>query len=223
MIDAKKERGSNSLTKTEKKKLSANQSITSKKRLNDYGEFFTPENIVDDMLSMVDSQLQRLDSRFLEPACGTGNFLVPVLKRKLSLAKKRYKGIPHEFAQYSILALSSIYGIELLPDNANLCRERLFSLWEKEYRRICKDEYDANINHTAKFILECTIFSSEALSMKTITGEPIVFSEWAFIKPRVFQRTEFLYQATPGDGMTDDSVFLRKYVDDYRRIWNHVD
>lgn len=223
MIDAKKERGSNSLTKTEKKKLSANQSITSKKRLNDYGEFFTPENIVDDMLSMVDSQLQRLDSRFLEPACGTGNFLVPVLKRKLSLAKKRYKGIPHEFAQYSILALSSIYGIELLPDNANLCRERLFSLWEKEYRRICKDEYDENIIHTAKFILECNIVAGDALSMKTITGEPIVFSEWAFIKPRVFQRTEFLYQATPGDGMTDDSVFLRKYVDDYRRIWNHVD
>lgn len=200
-----------------------NKLSISKQRLAEYGEYFTPENIVDDMLKMVDGQLERLDSRFLEPACGTGNFLVPILTRKLLIAKKKYKKVQFEYEQKSILALSSLYGIELLSENVVICRERLFSIWEREYRHVCKDNCNEDTVHTAKFIVECNIVNGDALTMKTSNGTPIVFSEWAFVKPRLLQRTEYTFSSLSDYLSSEPSVQLKKYIKDYRRIWNSVD
>src|SRR5690554_6185883 len=110
-----------------------NKQVKSKKRVADHGEVFTAEREVNAMLDLVKDETERIDSRFLEPACGDGNFLAEILRRKLSVVNKQYgKNLP-DYERYSILALSSIYGVDLLEDNIEDCRERLYDIWEKDY------------------------------------------------------------------------------------------
>lgn len=197
-----------------------------KDRLTAYGEYFTPPNIVEDMLEMVSAQLERIDSRFLEPACGTGNFLVPVLDKKLQLAYRQYRKIPFEYEQQSLLALGSIYGIELQIDNVIVCRDRLFSIWEKAYKKVCRQQYSEDTIKSAKFIINRNIVCGNALTMKDEQDRPLVLSEWAFIMPRKLQRTDYLFANLSNTETTrteEASEFLKKYVMDYRRIWDNVD
>jgi type I restriction-modification system DNA methylase subunit len=105
------------------------EQVKSKKRVTDHGEVFTDHKEVNSMLDLVKQETENIDSRFLEPACGTGNFLVEILRRKLAIVEKRYSKNQIEYERYSLIALSSIYGIELLPDNAITCRERLFGIF----------------------------------------------------------------------------------------------
>src|SRR5680860_385146 len=99
--------------------------VKSKQRVVDHGEVFTPAWMVEAMLDLVKDESERIDSRFLEPACGSGNFLVPVLKRKLTTVRARYGKSDFENRHHALLALMSIYGIELLEDNIAECRENL--------------------------------------------------------------------------------------------------
>ncbi|HWV48663.1 MAG TPA: N-6 DNA methylase [Microbacterium sp.] len=103
----------------------AEQLVKSRQRVSDHGEVFTPRWLVDDMLDLVKSETERIDSRFLEPACGSGNFLVPVLERKLAAVQAKHGKSEFEKRHYALFALMCIYGIELLPDNAVECRENL--------------------------------------------------------------------------------------------------
>ena len=98
--------------------------IKSKDRVANHGEVFTNIREVNAMLDLVKDETHRIDSRFLEPACGTGNFLIEVLRRKLEVVESRYKKSKIEFERYSILALSSIYGIDILEDNLKECKTR---------------------------------------------------------------------------------------------------
>jgi type I restriction-modification system DNA methylase subunit len=112
--------------------ISAGKLIKSKKRIRDHGEVFTSDFIVSDMLDLVKQETERIDSRFLEPACGTGNFLIEILKRKLKIVKNKYKKSQFDYEHYAIIAVSSIYGIDILQDNAEECRQRLFNIFNKE-------------------------------------------------------------------------------------------
>jgi len=107
--------------------------VVSKKRVADHGEVYTRAREVNAMLDLVKQETERIESRFLEPACGTGNFLVEVLKRKLDVVACRYKKSQLEFERYAVLAVSSIYGIDLLLDNIEICRNRLFYLFDENY------------------------------------------------------------------------------------------
>src|SRR5579872_2312374 len=107
--------------------------IKSKKRVTDHGEVYTAEREVNAMLHLVQHETERIDSRFLEPACGTGNFLVPILERKLAIVKSKYSKSQLEFERYGVVAISSIYGIDILEDNIIQCRERLFSIFNDLY------------------------------------------------------------------------------------------
>lgn len=194
-------------------------------RLSAYGEYFTPPEIVSEMLKMVETQLERIDSRFLEPACGTGNFLVPVLEKKLQLAYRQYRKIPFEYEQQALLALGSIYGIELQMDNVNVCRDRLFSIWERAYKKVCKQQCSEDTIKSARYIIDRNIVCGDALTMKDDQDGPIVLSEWAFIMPRKLQRTDYLFASLSNADNArseDASVFLEKHVMDYRRIWENV-
>ena len=117
--------------------MSDNQT-KSKKRVRDHGEVFTAEREVKAMCDLVKDETERIDSRFLEPACGNGNFLAEILTRKLATVKKLYKSNAYDYERYAVLAATSIYGVEILADNAAECRERLFELWDKEYSGVCK-------------------------------------------------------------------------------------
>lgn len=163
--------------------------IKSKKRVADHGEVFTPPWLVEKMLDLVKDETERIDSRFLEPACGSGNFLVPVLARKLAAVEKRFKSSGFERKQHAFLGLMCIYGVELLEDNAQECRENLLDLF-CEYLGIEKSSKEGT---AARLILAANIVEGDALSLKDSAGEPIVFPEWSYIGKGLFKRRDFKY------------------------------
>ena len=105
-----------------------NKQARSKQRIADHGEVFTAEREVNAMLDLVKQETERIDSRFLEPACGNGNFLAEILRRKLAVVKSRYGKNADDYERYAVIAVTSIYGVEILQDNAQECRERLFEI-----------------------------------------------------------------------------------------------
>ena len=180
--------------------------IKSKDRVANHGEVFTNIREVNAMLDLVKDETQRIDSRFLEPACGTGNFLIEVLRRKLEVVESRYKKSKIEFERYSILALSSIYGIDILEDNLKECKTRLYELFFFFYKSIFKKDIDERCLKSAKFILDKNIIWGDALTLLRVDGSnlPIVFSEWSavngsFLKRRDFTLNELLRNSTSGD------------------------
>lgn len=179
--------------------------VKSKQRVADHGEVFTAEREVNAMLDMVKQETERVDSRFLEPACGDGNFVAEILRRKLEAAKKRAippkkkKPLPMEYEKQSVIAIASIYGVDLLMDNVETCRKRLYEIWNNEYEAICKKEVSDECREAVKFILTRNIVCGNALSLKVVddegndTEEPIVFSEWAFVMGDKMQRKDFRF------------------------------
>lgn len=140
--------------------------IKSKKRVSDHGEVFTAEREVKAMCDLVKDECDRIESRFLEPACGSGNFLAEVLSRKLEAAKKVYGKSKEDFSQYSFLAVTSIYGVELLSDNAEECRERLYKQYKDFYEATLKEQIPVYLEKSVKFVLEHNILCGNALSLK---------------------------------------------------------
>ncbi len=156
--------------------------VKSKQRVTDHGEVFTAEREVNAMLDLVKQETERIDSRFLEPACGDGNFLAEILRRKLAVVKRKYKKSPTDYEQNAVLAATSIYGVDLLQDNVEACRERMFTIWNREYTAACKKEVNEDCRAAVRFIFSRNIVCGNALSLKQVdaegndTAEPIVFS-----------------------------------------------
>ena len=173
--------------------------IKSKKRVQDHGEVFTNEREVNAMLDLVKDETLRIDSRFLEPACGDGNFLIEILKRKLDVVNKKYKNYEQEWEKQSLIALMSCYGVELLQDNVNACIERLYDYWSKEYEKHCKGIKSEKVKEVAKFVLEKNILCGNALTMKMVDKKgndkekPIIFSEWSFVMGNKVKRREYRF------------------------------
>ena len=173
----------------------AKKQIKSKKRVADHGEVFTNEREVNAMLDLVKTETERIESRFLEPACGDGNFLAEILRRKLKASKKasKYKGhlFTSDYEKKAILSLCSIYGVELLQDNVEACIERLFKIWDKEYTKVMKEEANDTAREIAKYILRKNILCGDTLTMKKSDDSPIIFSQWDFITNDNIKRRDF--------------------------------
>lgn len=163
----------------------------SKQRVADHGEVFTSEREVNAMLDLVKHETERIDSRFLEPACGNGNFLAEILRRKLNVVKRRYGKKPFDYERYAVIAVSSIYGVELLPDNTEECRQRMFEIFDREYTENCPKEANDETREAVRHILRHNILCGDALTMKTATGEPIIFAEWSAINAHLIKRRDF--------------------------------
>lgn len=180
--------------------MDKSKQVKSKKRVADHGEVFTAEREVNAMLDLVKTETERIDSRFLEPACGDGNFLAEILRRKLAVVKKKYKRSPTDFEKYSVLAVTSVYGVDILQDNAEACRERLYKIWDKEYKAVCKKEVNEDCRKSVRFILQKNIVCGNALSLMCVdengsdTDKPIIFSEWAFITGYQLQRSDYTFE-----------------------------
>lgn len=149
------------------------------------------------MLDLVKQETERIDSRFLEPACGDGNFLAEILRRKLAVVKRKYRKSPMDFEKNAVLAATSIYGVDILQDNAEACRQRMFEIWDKEYQAVCKKEVNEDCREAVRFIFSRNIVCGNALSLKKVDeqghdiAEPIVFSEWAFVTGNNLQRSDY--------------------------------
>lgn len=157
----------------------SNNQIKSKHRVTNHGEVFTNEREVNGMLNLVKNETERLDSRFLEPACGTGNFLAEVLKRKLSVLRQKYEKSQPEYEKYGVVVISCLYGIDLLEDNVKECRKRLLEIFEKEYTSIFKHKFNSKYVKVLEFISNVNIVCGDALTMKDNKGNALIFSEWS--------------------------------------------
>lgn len=175
--------------------------IKSRKRVADHGEVFTPAWMVDAMLDLVKEESERIDSRFLEPACGSGNFIVKVLQRKLTVVEHKFGKSDFEKQHYALLALMCIYGIELLADNIVECRENMLEIFA-EYLNI--DEQD-DLYRAAFYVLSQNLVHGDALTMCVSTGEPITFAEWGYLGKGKFQRRDFRF-----DTLTHSSAYSQE-------------
>jgi hypothetical protein len=174
----------------------------SKQRVADHGEVFTAEREVNAMLDLVKQETERIDSRFLEPACGDGNFLAEILRRKLAVVKSRYGKNAADYERYAVIAVSSIYGVDILQDNVNDCRSRMFEIFDKEYTANCKKDANDDTREAVRHILTHNILCGDALTLKQANDEPIIFAEWSavngnLIKRRDFRLDQMLEQHTP--------------------------
>ena len=167
--------------------------VKSKQRVADHGEVFTPPWMVEAMLDLVKGETERIDSRFLEPACGDGNFLAEILRRKLAVVKKKYSGIRKrpDFEMWSVIAVMNIYGVELLPDNVAACQKRLYDDFMERYQRVFHQECSAPYERCIQFLYAKNILCGDALTMETSSGKPIVFSEWGFVGGGKVKRRDF--------------------------------
>jgi hypothetical protein len=168
--------------------------IKSKQRVADHGEVFTPAWMVEAMLDLVKGETERIDSRFLEPACGSGNFLTHVLRRKLAAVELKYSKSAFEKQHFSLLGMMCIYGIELLPDNIIECRDNLLSIFA-EYLRIVQTD---DLYRAASYVLGVNLVHGDALTMKASDGNPIAFAEWGYLGKGKFQRRDFRLDVLTG-------------------------
>ena len=161
--------------------------VKTKQRVADHGEVFTPEWMVEAMLDLVKDETERIDSRFLEPACGSGNFLVKILQRKLAAVEVKYGRSDFERNHYALLALMCIYGIELLEDNIAECRSNMVEILA-DYLHLSETD---DLCRAAVYVLSQNLVHGDALTMQTTEGQPITFAEWGYIGKGKFQRRNF--------------------------------
>lgn len=168
--------------------------IKSKKRVADHGEVFTPRWLVDAMLDLVKGEADRIDSRFLEPACGSGNFLIRVLQRKLAAVETKFGKHDFEKRHYALLGLMCTYGIELLADNIAECRANMLGVLA-EFLNIDKTD---DLYRAAFFVLSQNLVHGDALTMRAQDGLPITFAEWGYLGKGRFQRRDFRLDVLTG-------------------------
>lgn len=165
--------------------------IKSRKRVSDHGEVFTNEREVNAMLDLVKDESFNVESTFLEPACGDGNFLEVILRRKLSVVKDKYSKYIPDYEKYAIVAVSSIYGVDILSDNVAACVERLHSVFCDEYDSVCKKQASGRIKAVAFYILKKNILCGDALTLLQSDKTPIVFAEWKMVTGSKIKRRDF--------------------------------
>jgi hypothetical protein len=200
--------------------------VVSKERVSDHGEVFTSTREVNAMLDLVKQETERIDSRFLEPACGHGNFLAEILHRKLAIVEAKYGKNQTDFERYAILAISSIYGIDILEDNVRDCRKRLFDIFDDYYARLFKEKCKQECRKTAEYILVKNITWGDALSLARVNDkkEPIIFSEWSAVNGSMIKRRDFTFHGLlQHEGMKElplfsdlgEDVFIPQPVKEY--------
>ncbi len=174
---------------------SKKEQVKSKKRVADHGEVFTAEREVNAMLDLVKQETERIESRFLEPACGNGNFLAEVLRRKLNVVNDRYSKNQVEWERYAVVAVSSIYGVDILEDNAEECRERLFNIVEETYKSLFKEKIKDEFLRTINYLFNRNILWGDALDFTNPeTKKPIVFSEWSAVHGSMLKRRDYVFK-----------------------------
>jgi hypothetical protein len=172
--------------------------VKSKQRVADHGEVFTPAWMVEAMLNLVKDETGRIDSRFLEPACGNGNFLVQILRRKLAAVEHKYGKSDFERRHYALLALMCVYAVELLRDNIAECRANLLEIFAA-YLNL--DQSD-DLYRAAFYVLSQNLVHGDARTMRAHDALPIGFAEWGYLGKGRFQRRDFRF-----DSLTQSSDF----------------
>ena len=199
--------------------VNMNNTLTkSRTRIRDHGEVFTPDFIINDMLNLVQHETERIDSRFLESACGDGNFLIKILERKLEIVERKYKRNQFDYERNSLIAISSIYGIELLDDNVLEARKRLYNLFLEKYKKLYKNKINQLLLDNIKFIIEKNIVQGDALTFKDKNGKLIIFPEWSAINGTQMQRRDFQFGDLAEFNPKQPTLFAKIEVSDDGKV-----
>lgn len=191
--------------------------IKSKERVRERGEVFTAAREVNAMLDLVKDETENIDSTFLEPACGDGNFLDEVLRRKLCVCAKRYGKSAADYEKFSFLACTTLYGVDIMADNVARCRERLYDVWEESFGRGDREngrrsDYHDSVARAVRKVFEKNILLGNALSMKRVDEKgndldaPIVFTEWKFALEDKLKREEYRFDVLLEKGESAQGV-----------------
>lgn len=183
--------------------------VKSKSRVADHGEVFTSEREVNAMLDLIKQETLRIDSRFLEPACGTGNFLAEILRRKLAVVQKQYKRNQLDFEKNAVIAISSIYGIDILEDNVKECQLRLFNIFDDVYTSLYKKKTKDTMREAVKYILNKNIIHGDALSLKTNNGKPITFAQWSMVSGSMIKRRDYHFESLSKSETKETGLFAQ--------------
>ena len=185
--------------------------VKSRERVREHGEVFTAEREVKAMLDLVKDECENIDATFLEPACGDGNFLDEILRRKLGVCRKKYAQSAADYEKFSFLACTTLYGVDILADNVQRCRERLFATWCESFevpgvtsrrgadKLPLPSDFHDRVARAVRFVFSRNILLGNALSMKRVDEqqrdlpEPIVFTEWKFALGDKLKRSEFRF------------------------------
>ncbi len=175
--------------------IKQNKQIKSKQRVADHGEVFTNPREVNAMLDLVKHETERIDSRFLEPACGNGNFLAEVLNRKLNVVNQKYAHNQIEWEFYAVFSVCNIYGVDILEDNADECRKRLFNIFKERYNALFADKCKPEVLRSVNFLLQRNILWGDALDFTNpVTKQPIIFSEWSAVNATMLKRRDYMFK-----------------------------
>ena len=197
----------------------AERQVKSRERVASHGEVFTAQREVNAMLDLVKQETERIDSRFLEPACGDGNFLAEILRRKLAAVRQRYRRSAADCEKYAVVSLTSIYGVDILQDNVEACRQRLFGIWDAFYAENCGRECREECREAARFILSRNILCGNALTLMCVDGQGrdtadyIVFSEWSLVRGTLIKRRDFRLDVMMSAGGERQYSFLDSDAD----------
>ena len=191
---------------------SISKQVKSRERVQKHGEVFTADREVNAMLDLVKNETERLDSRFLEPACGDGNFLIEILRRKLNVASNNYKKQKSQlqYEKDAIIAISSIYGIDILPDNAQECRERLLNYFKDQYCTSFPKSFKQECLTSVEYLLSKNIILGDALTYRRIDNpdEWIIVSEWSMLPSGMMNRRDYEFSYLVGDTKSAETVDL---------------
>lgn len=203
--------------------------IKCKIRVQKHGEVFTPKSIVNKMLDLpeIKEASENLTATFLEPAAGEGAFLVAILERKLKIVLEKYNNDLVQFENYSLLALTTLYGIELLEDNAQTCVMNMFQKYYDNYKiqiQYHKGKMNKKVLNSAKKIISLNIGNGNFLTRKAVDGTPLIFSEWKAINLRKntknikIERTEYTLDEIYENTQKENGEVLQKTQNEPEQI-----
>lgn len=177
------------------KETKQDKQVKSKQRVADHGEVFTNQREVNAMLDLVKHETERIDSRFLEPACGNGNFLAEVLSRKLNAVEYKYSHTQIEWEFYAVLSVCNVYGVDILEDNAEECRMRLYNIFIKRYKALFIDKCKSEVLRSVDFLLHRNILWGDALDFTNPQSkQPIIFSQWSAVNGNMLKRKDYMFK-----------------------------
>ena len=187
--------------------------VKSKQRISNYGEVYTADREVQSMLDLLPQSTFDLKTTFLEPACGNGNFLEAILKRKLeSFIKNKQLIINQDDVERNILlAITSIYGVDIQKDNVLESRKRLENCIDSWYFQNYSKKISSSCLKGIKFILEKNIICGNTLTKLNEKNKPLRFSEWNITKNGNFFRKEYKFEDVLNDANNTNANTYRYY------------
>jgi len=171
------------------------KTINSKTRVQKHGEVFTPAWMVERMLDSdgIRQACENLTATFLEPGPGEGAFLCEVLRRKLKMVGEEYSDTLGQYENFALLALSTLYGIELLEDNTQICAINMYEVFRNNYESMTCSfgrGQKRSVQDSAKTIIAKNVVQGNFLTQQNPKGEPIVLTEWqSLTKPTKVTKT----------------------------------